>query len=552
MTITIKGQEGRALDEQERDFAGIAASGSLAFESLGVDELVFTIEPGFLDARETEIPEEGQEVSLFISGERIFAGVVTAVSNEWGAGELTVEVTVSGAWWWLEQTALSDLISDNVERPQFRCPIGPLEGHIERLFSRLKDLGIPVALGELDACYDIPTTTFRDASFGRALSELLRLVPDAVGWWDYSGTGNPKFRLTRRKAPADATTFALGVDPVISGSLRAEYSLQISRVSVPYAERLESGEISYKELAAGSGSGTRQVFPVSGPELVDFVPPDPIDGVTISTVDIVDNSVSLDMANLELVWKFWQDWSARNSAAASTRTPTEWNGGTNPSDLYSEGIRPYVYLDDGTRVDTSIHPRYAVTYEPDRELPSWFSDVDGYQLGEVRGTVFLEVDASFNGQGWLQELMNEADFVYTVIGGPDNLDRTLFFNLEIPVILLPTELTEVSFYKPLSYTFETPPNDLAENLRAAQEWLPYTGDIVLEVEQPPFARRTGATVNLTNGRSAWESMGALVQGERFDLVSMEHTLNLGLPERLSGSTPVTRLERSSSDSVILL
>jgi hypothetical protein len=550
MTVTIKGQAGKAFDEQERDFSELASSGSLSFESLGVDELAFTIEPTFLDARESEIPEEGQSVSLFIAGERVFSGIVTTVSNDWGAGALVVEVVVSGAWWWLEQTALSDLVDGDTERPQFRCAIGSVTGHITRLFERMEALGLPVALGDMDECYDIPTTTFRDASFGRALSELLRLVPDAVGWWDYSGD-LPAFRLTRRKDPSEADTLTLGVDPVTEGSLRAEYSLKIDRVTCPYAERLETGETAFRSLVAGSG-GTQQVFPVSGPELVDFVPPDPIDGVTISTVDIVDNSTSLDMANLELVWKFWQDWSERYPGVASTRTPTEWNGGTNPSDLYSNGLRPYVFLDDGTRVDTTIHPRYAVTYAPDREIPSWFSEVDGYQLGEIRGTVFLEVDASFNGEDWLQELMNEAAYVYTVIGGPDNLDRTIFFDLEIPVILLPTELTAKSFYKALAYEFEIPPSDLAENLRQAQAWTPYVGTIGLEVEGETFQRKTGSTINLAGGRSAWETMGGLVQGERLDLFSLAHVLNLGLPERLSGSTPVTRLERSSSDSVVLL
>lgn len=544
--ITIKGQAGKALGGAEIDFSEIASAGSLSFRSLGVDEFRFTIQPSFLDARESNIPESGQEVTLFISGERVFVGLVSKVLDSWGTGELMIQIVVSGAWWWLEQTKLSDLITVGVERPQFRCELGSVEGHIQRLFSRLKVLGVPVELGQLDECYDIPTTTFRDASFGRALSELLRMVPDSVGWFDYSGSGLPKFRLSRRQDPAEAMSFTLGVDPIISGNLEAAYSLQISRVSVPYAERLPNGEISYKSLDAGPKQGTRQVLTVSGPELTDFVPPDPIEGIEVTTHD-----VGVFNLNIQHLWQFWADWQLRHPSVVSLSL-VPWNdSGTQPHSFFN-GIAPQVFLEDGTPLAPGDNQN-AIGYVPNQTVPSWIDELYEVQRGSIVGTFYVYIaDAPGDDPDYVTELIEEAAFVSTITGGANNGDRYLFFPVEVPVVLLPDALTAISVYKPLAYTFETPPSDLAANLQAAQEWLPYTGSVSMEMDTPRFTRRTGTTFNLAGGRKAWETMGALVQGETFDLKTQQQTLNIGLPSRLSGSTPVTRIQRSGSDSIVLL
>ena len=976
--ITIAGEEGKTFGPAQIDFAEIGASGSLSYQSLGVDELTFSIEPEYLNAREQEIPEEGQYIELFESSQRIFCGIVTNVQNEWGEGNLSVDVIVSGPFWWLEQTALSEIVgigSEATERPQFRCEIGRVESHIRRLFDRMQDLGLPVALGAMEDCYDIPTTTFQDASFARALSELLRMVPDAVGWFDYSTIGHLEFRVSRRKkdlaegvklnfkfigsdlgapgnlkfrgiaesdgkifctpynenyllvidpatdttsnggavagptihnklidtvkaddgfiyanpagyqsylrinpsptgsdpyvsgnpppaAPNDsylgynpenvrggaehngniygsvysrgATTnngkpyvlkfdisetianhqspygrdlldinfpvdgngdrvggiydvrpnweteisgsiytwlydtyfgatkagngkiyltpygadrivivnpqtdnvavgndiitgnepyytntwptnsghvtdltihatywskysggtyvpengciycfprhanailkidtsddsaveiplppalriykdtyasgtasefdgyklksfssvlgpdgkvysvpneipflfwidpktdeigyrdisglleeagsngvewysygvtyqnaiyfapmkaryvlklkfsyqngaelLTLGSDPVISGSLEAQYSLKIDSVSVPYAERLLDGSISFKEISAGSTSGTRQVVPVSGPELVDFVPPDPIDGVTISTANAMANSVTVQKTTIEKLFPVWYRFESTYPSIAATRNLNLWSTDAT-SQQYSGGVTPFIKLEDGTDLDINTHNRWAIIYNPDLEIPSWLSDVETVQKARLAGTVWIfEDNATITGD-WIVDLINDSDFVSRVVGGPDNNDTTIFFDLDLEILLLDRELTNQTFYKPLSYIFETPPADFAENLRAAQNWLPYIGSVNLEAENPPFVRKTGSTINLAGGRSVWESMGGLVQGETLDLFTREQSLSLGLPERLTGSTPVTRLERSSSDSLIIL
>lgn len=552
MTITITGEEGKALGPSEMNFSEVASAGSLSFDSLSVDEFNFTIEPEFLDARESEIPEEGQTVSLFFNGERVFVGVVTRIRNDWGEGSLSIEVTVSGAWWWLEQIALSELVDVGTEsesdRPQFRCPLGEVEGHIERLFARVKELGAPVDLGEVAPCYAIPTTTFRDASFGRALSELLRMVPDAIGWFDYSGTGNPRFRVSRRDT-LNAEAFTLGSCPVISGTLEAEFGLKVDRVSIPFAERLETGVTAYREQKAGGTSGTRQVFPVSGPELVDFVPPDPIDGIQVTTVD-VGGAVNL---NIQSLWQFWADWQLRHPAVTSLLLQPWISTSTSEPHTFFNGIDPAVYLEDGTAL-TGGDNQNAIAYVPNQTVPNWIDELYEVQRGYINGTFYVFIaDAPGDDPTYVTELLEAASSVTTITGGADNGDRYLFFGLEeVPVVLLPVSLTDSNLFKPLAYEFETPPANFAKNLQEAQSWLPYSGSLSLDLDGQPFSRRSGQTVNVENGRPSWANMGALVKGEQIDLFGLTHSLQLGVPDRLSGTSPVTRLERSSSDSVVLL
>jgi len=290
---------------------------------------------------------------------------------------------------------------------------------------------------------------------------------------------------------------------------------------------------------AGSG-GTQQVFPVSGPELVDFVPPDPIDSILVST-----GIFSLE--NFLKTWDFYRTWLARFGPIPTVNVSTAENS------RYPEAT-PLTLTDlDGNpitsgRVITSLEER----------APEWLVEKMG--LIEARYTGTFHFTYLSPGGTAIPEKVSYvwADYNYVASQqtGLNGIDLLLYFyyNIDLPVWIAPAtvELTDVPFYKPLAYEFEIPPSDLAENLRRAQAWTPYVGTIGLEVEGEAFERKTGSTINLAGGRSAWETMGGLVQGERLDLFSLAHVLNLGLPERLSGSTPVTRLERSSSDSVVLL
>lgn len=555
-TITIKGEAGKSLNEDERQFSEIAESGSLSFGSLRVDELSFSMVPA--DTTGSDLtPDEGQELSLLIGGEVAFKGIAATVSSQWRESSLATQVKVSGAWWWLEQTPLSELIEE-VERPQFRCGKGDVKSHIQSLFARLEALGVPVALGEVIECYEIPTVTFRDGPFSSALAELIRYVPDAVGWWDYSKEV-PEFNLSRRSVD-NATQFVLGSDPVISADLQAEYGLEVKTVEVPYAERLPSGETAFRTQTSQQGeAGSRQVNPVSGPELADFVPSDPIEGATITTVDAMANSVTVDVSAIEQIWGFWVDWAARNSAISATRNLSLWDESTGlSSTFYPGGLEPFIELADGTALDVAVHNRYAVIYDPETEIPDWMSEIENVQKAKLKGTVWFLEENSTGTPDWIKELIQESSFERKQVGGTgqpagqNNNDHSIFFDLDLDIVLIDRVISAETLYKPLSYIYETPPNDYAENLRAAQSWLPYSGDIVLQAPEGPLKRYSGQTINLSGGREKWQQMGALAQGESIDLYSGQHSIELGLPSRLSGVTPVTRLDRDPKDNVITL
>ena len=556
MSITIKGEEGAGLDETVREFWQVAESGTVQYAASAVDQLSFTIIPALVTANDSHIPTPGQTLSVFIDGTRIFEGIVSRVPSAWNTGDLSISVEVSGPWFWLERTPLSDLLDDDIERPEFRCPRGNIRDHIVRLFDRLKTLRVPVDIGEIDECFDCPTITFRDGSFAFALAELIRQIPDAVGWWDYSGTGLPKFRLTRRNLDT-AKTLTLGVDPVQSADLNPEIDLAVDEVCVTFAERQENGDLEFKSQTSGQDGRFRQIVPVSGPELLDFLPPDPIEGIELSTVEMfpTGNTSALSMINLREIWPFWADWVTRNQTERFRSLLPYIESDDRPFTSYN-GAVPRAYLADGTVMHSSRDNRFAIRHNPSLTVPDWMAEYVTIQTANIRGTVLTFVpDGTLERPwpDWALELEVEAAHIREQIGGAENGDRHFFFELDIPVTVIDIDLDiPRNFFQPLSYILETPPNDYAANLHAAQSFIPYTGTIQLLADDGPPPRLAGSTIHLAGGRPPWSQMGALAQSESLDLATCLHTITLGLPARQSNTTAVTRIERNSRDNIITL
>ena len=94
--------------------------------------------------------------------------------------------------------------------------------------------------------------------------------------------------------------------------------------------------------------------------------------------------------------------------------------------------------------------------------------------------------------------------------------------------------------------------NLAANLKAAQDWLPYAGSITLVEEDVGGTRYMGTKVNLTNTLPAYASMGALVAGVNLDIATGTTTIELGQPPRLDYRTFVDRIRKTSQDNIVYL
>jgi hypothetical protein len=563
--ITIKGEEGKAFGASELAFSDVAASGRLSFRSQAPDDLSFVIEPKLITASGSKIPEVGQRIELFIGGSRQFCGVVTRIPSNWEAEVLSVSVTVEGPWWNLEKTPLTDLIPDAtkmVERPQFRCPKGNIRDHIIQLLQRAISVGVPIEIGEIAACYDCPTTTFRDGSFAYALAELARLVPDSVIWWDYSGTGNPKFNLSRRDLPK-AKTFVLGSDDITSVDLTPELDLKVERVTVESATRAIDGSVEYRSLNAGINTESRQIVTVSGPELAEILPPDPLESFLLSTGGVT--SISGARLTVRRIWDFWiaqelVHGEQQIGLANFANFVQYYDGGIDDSDYFSgnvswnNGIAPKWYSEDGSQVISGDEYKYAVI-APNGEVPSWLAENLALNKGRMTGTWVAKFSTPLGVQfsDFAFEAINNADFYrQQAATTSDPLYVWAFFQLDFPVYYASILVDDVTYWQAPAYTFEAPPSDYAANLLAAQNFLPYSGGVDLQLQPGGFIRRSGATLNIGGGLKPWESMGALVQGETLDLETGLHSLEVGVPGLRSGLNSVSFIKRDPSDNVIIL
>jgi hypothetical protein len=565
MSWTIKGEASKALDATERNVSDIATNLSIRYESLQSDVATWSVIGQLADLSDLAIPELGQEVSIWQGGTRQFVGVVTATPATVSGDEIAVEITVEGPHFWLEKTPLTSLVTDvdatEQERPEFFFDTGSLVTHIAALFTRAQAVGLPVELGTLATCYDVPRVTLSSVSFADALAALVRMVPDAVCWWDYSVAGDPEFRLDRRSA-ASVLSLAYGAAPLVSASLAPQLGFETEEVIVSYTERGTDGEPRFLEQTAGTGGGLgkRQVLMISGPKLSEFVPPDPIETILLSSGDRT-------AATLEKVWEYWraQEVVHGNQTAGVggfVHLVPYIDGGITDADYtsgggtvaWANGIAPKWYAEDGAEVLVGDTLKYPV-YTADGVIPDWLPSALTLDKGRISGTWVgkFETPVGTPFSDFITEAINSSDaYVQQAGSGGTPLRVWAFFALDFPVYYASSIFTATEHATPLGYQYVAPPASFATNLKAAQGWLPYSGQAALIEEEAGTTSARGKVLNLTGALTEWTSMKALIQGVDLDIATGGQTIRCGVPQRLSLDDIVTRHRTDPRDNLVEL
>lgn len=304
---TIKGEAGKTFDATVRSLeAAQIDSAQIAFKSLAEDTFTFTISPQSVAS--AIIPELKQSIILYRAGVMFFHGTVTNVRNAINSESQQVQVTVSGPWWWMERIGFTTNLQDGMGNVSERLSAvfgsasagQDLGTSIDSVINRCAALGVPIATTSAgsgtNAMTTFPRITLNQSTCGQVLSELVRLVPDTVVWFDYSVIP-ARIYVVRRDQSVNAITFNAATDPITSIDINPIIELQVSNVSLPYVTRSGTGLTQFVKQEAGSGSSeTRQVLTISGPELDTFLPNDLFDNVLIKTSTLSD-AIGYSMAS---------------------------------------------------------------------------------------------------------------------------------------------------------------------------------------------------------------------------------------------------------------
>ena len=553
---TIAGETGKAFNATARSLSTAAIdSAKLDFKSLESDTLTFTITPESLTS--ATIPELRQEMILYRDGVQFFVGHVTDVRTMINSGMQQCQITVSGPWWWLEKIPFTSTMTDGAgttaERISYvfgTASAGQnLAVSIRAAIDRSAALGAPIATiaqgSSVDAMFAVPRITLNQSTCGQVISELVRICPDTMVWFDYS-TKPVKMNVVRR-GPVGARSLDSIISPITSIDINPVIDLEVSQVVLPFVDRDTQGRTKFQVQTSGTNQmAKRQIITISGPELDTFLPNDLFDSQVLTVVPNLTNFVH-DSDPLCV--------SAAANAAIS-RLPisiaasnlTYWTSvAPRISAKYSFGGTVFKDSGGGTLTGYNI-----LTSSP----PANWSTIN-WRQGTLTATMWGRHRYSVQGVGtyptpayWANAGFTEVAYGYETSANNSDIYKWFAKTIYISCNATNQVSSSLTIYREADYSFIAPPADLSANLLAAQNWIPYEGAITLEEEDVGATRYVGNKINLINSIPAYSTMGALVSGESLEIESGRTTISLGAPARNDYRTLVDKIRKTSQDNIV--
>lgn len=601
----------------------------LTFRSLEADTLEMTVSTD--DITTATLPAIGDELVLWRDGVRFFRGTVVDLPITITNGLHAAKIVAAGPWWWMERinftSSRTDQSGASANRISYGFPMQNLQVSIQEAIDQSITLGVPMTRGTVNAFFNVPQITLNQSTCGQALAELVRLVPDSMVWFDYSGT-SAEINVTRRGV-ATARTINAASSPVVSISIAPMTELQVTRVRLPYTERNFKGETVYKEQNNGTGvTGKVQILTVSGPEIDTFLPVDLLETVRVKDATLMEavNKI-VPAAN---AYRAKYNVNEIETGATSFSTVNYWENGngltvtnyTNPGpslsvagDIFLFGasgleappdwaikqfgfkesiIKGGIWGVQSTTISGERRQAFNSIFESDTAV-YWFNGGNYYKgrllqdeykvwvydgaanpslhtsgttrsgTGTSGGVSVIQLSTSaraiddyYNGLYISYRDSTNTKWCNAIVSDYDGATRTATLQGTIPVDQRPASGLSyfftfgVNLYKTRDYDFVAPPANLAENLKDAQNWLPYQGDIVLVDEDVGGTRYRGTKIRISNSMTAYATMDALVSQETLDIETGTTTITLGQPPRLDYRTFVDRIRKTGQDNIVFV
>jgi hypothetical protein len=590
-TWTIKGESGKGLDGTVRTIQslGIEAA-SVEFATLAEDVFSYTMKTNTAAGAGLDgvvrIPTVGQKVELFKDGVRKFSGHATM--PEIDLDRITVRVV--GPFWWMNQLPVSseqagdtdpDTGADGV-RPTFAFAQGDLRESLRVLNYWAKQAGVPVLhippedVGDyMKPLYHVPKTTISGRSWGDALAEMIGWCPDCVAWYDHSGTNLPALRVNRRASGGGMTprTLTIGQN-VLQCRIRPRMDLRVQRVEVHYMTRNATTGVP-RWARQGNGplvEGTLQMVPLSGPDQSDLTPPDERDTYAIKTLSSATTFVNTTESSLVGARKkYGNQVSVSVAGGAPITLWSSW--GRDLLGFYgpvgrkvSAGTAPLVFtLPNGNKVD--LAGRHFVITGP---MPDWVAKVPGINLreGELSGTFLWSATRTEKPDGTFDpvrvpEWVTALGMTKLIRGYTEDIEYTYYskpFNMSARLVSI-NYSSGSTLYRPWLWDYLKPPANLAENLRDAQNWVPWEGtietqgdriDSTLVMDDVSCDNVLWRTIRVADSATVCATMDAMLRRVRYDIVHNRVTYTLGAPARLDFGSFISRLRSQRIDRIFYL
>ncbi len=540
---TISGQTGKALGSSTVDLEVTNYTNvSITHSNQGTDSLSFFVRCDDRTSDPAYLPEYLQSISIFRSGTRQFVGYVTKPKFVLQNGVFGWKIEAQNGWQELDRVALSD-----TDKEYLRAQ-GSLSATITDIINKAIAGGARISLGSIGSMFDIPPISFRGTTCGASLIELLRVCADAVAYFDYSAGGNPSLNIVRRGS-ASGKTFTFGTDELVEPFECSPIpGATPTKITVAYATRDSNGIVTETVQTAGSGADTQSVV-LTAPNFADFQTK-----AAASEISLLTSTT----ANWTMAYTNKLDPKIKDIVGIPTPSMASIS-------VYTGSVASDKTLSSITGLTASItttspNTRVVVT----GSYKDWMSKL-GITAGEA------EFEAEFF---WLYRrtvgggAVDDPDWATALLaaGAVKHPSGLIFWNGTEDAPGMPTtypngdrgqvlryvcrftataisrNITSLTALRdPGDYGTLAPPADLAANLLAAQNFVPYEGQFGLSGWHS-LERLVNRKISFGGLTSRLSSIAALVQSETLDVQTGAKTVRLGMPVR-AGNTALARLRK---------
>lgn len=556
---SIKGQADKAVDATERSLESLQAEGcEVLFQSLADDELTWDMWLKSTAQIATLVPEYGQKMSLYLNGDRYFTGHVTGREPSFSADRWGYRITVSGPWYFLSREPLSSEIPDETtvvqERAVYLFDTGSPTDHLISLASRAIERGLPISLGSIATCSDVPRLSLREMSIGEAISEIMRLVVDGLVYFDHSGLdGTHPALCMQRRTPATTIEITPALLAVRTLRIKPRFDLKVSELKVNSATRATYGNLratAFQKQVAGESTGEmpdRQIITVSGPEPGLGLPQDLTDSVVVMSAPLDGHLAAALTLWHDLLKAGEADIQVYETAVEDTAVGVTVSWPTDPLVIATDS--------EGNDLDLADWPYYLTK----GEIKDWW-EKDGIEsiAARITATVASFTDTETTDDApeppkWAR-VLGATLSVHNVI-----TDGLLHFryvwqahvSTVIPLVKTLWE-TDTTLIRQEDWGWFNPPEGFADYLLETQNFVPWQGQVPIATDDTPTNNAVGSVLNIAGWVPECADMRALISSYSVRPATGQITYTLGPPARHSYRDLVNRFRQSGADNIYWL